>query len=76
LEEFAKAKWIEDYYWTSITNCGLPGAEYEQAWLKLLYMHSEKQYAFVGRDMFEYQAKQCRMQNPFVVHIVCVILAN
>jgi AbiV family abortive infection protein len=54
LEEFAKAKWIEHYYWTSITNCGLPGAESEQAWLKLLYMHSEKQYAFVGRDMFEY----------------------
>jgi AbiV family abortive infection protein len=54
LEEFAKAKWIEDYYWTSVTNCGLPDAEFEQSWLKLLYVHSEKQYAFVARDMFEY----------------------
>lgn len=54
LEEFAKAKWVEHYYWTSITNCGLPGAEFEQAWLKLLYIHSEKQYALVARDVFEY----------------------
>jgi AbiV family abortive infection protein len=54
LEEFAKAKWVEHYYYSSITNCGLPDAEFEQGWLKLLYDHSEKQYAFVARDMFEY----------------------
>ena len=45
---------IEHYYYTSITNCWLPGAEFEQGWLKLLYMHSEKQYAFVAQDVFEY----------------------
>lgn len=55
LEEFSKAKWIEHYYSSSITNCGFPEAEFEQDWLKLLYIHSKKQYAFVARDMSEYQ---------------------
>ncbi|MGU8081212.1 AbiV family abortive infection protein [Burkholderia pyrrocinia] len=54
LEEFAKAKWVEHYYYSSITNCGFPDADFEQKWLKLLYMHAEKQYAFVARDMSEY----------------------
>jgi AbiV family abortive infection protein len=54
LEEFAKAKWIEHYYYSSITNCGFEEAESEQKWLKLLYIHLEKQYAFVARDVFEY----------------------
>lgn len=54
LEEFAKAKWIEHYYYSSITNCGFEEAGFEQQWLKLLYIHLEKQYAFVARDMFEY----------------------
>lgn len=54
LEEFAKAKWVEHYYYTASTNCGLPNVEFEQRWLTLLYKHSEKQYAFVARDLFEY----------------------
>jgi AbiV family abortive infection protein len=54
LEEFAKAKWVEHYYYSSITNCGFEEAESEQKWLKLLYIHLQKQYAFVARDMFEY----------------------
>ncbi|WP_196786283.1 AbiV family abortive infection protein [Burkholderia vietnamiensis] len=54
LEEFAKAKWIEHYYYSSITNCGFEEVESEQGWLKLLYIHLEKQYAFVARDMLEY----------------------
>ena len=54
LEEFSKAKLVEHYYWSSITNTGFPDAEFEQGWLKLLYMHSEKQHAFVARNMFEY----------------------
>ncbi|UVS96177.1 AbiV family abortive infection protein [Burkholderia glumae] len=54
LEEFSKAKWIEHYYYCSITNCGFEEVEFEQQWLKLLYIHLEKQYAFVARDMFEY----------------------
>lgn len=54
LEEFAKAKWIEYYYYSAITNCGFEDVESEQKWLRLLYIHFEKQYAFVARDMFEY----------------------
>jgi AbiV family abortive infection protein len=54
LEEFAKAKWIEHYYYASITNSGFADAKFEQGWLKLLYIHSEKQYSFVARDLFEY----------------------
>jgi AbiV family abortive infection protein len=54
LEEFAKAKWVEHYYYSSITNGGFDEAESEQKWLKLLYVHLEKQYAFVARDMSEY----------------------
>jgi hypothetical protein len=54
LEEFAKAKWVEHCYYSSVTNSGFPGAVTEQGWLKLLYIHLEKQYAFVARDMFEY----------------------
>lgn len=54
LEEFAKAKWVEHYYYASITNSGFADADFEQGWLKLLYIHSEKQYAFVARDLFEY----------------------
>lgn len=57
LEEFAKAKWVEHYYYSSITNEGFPDAEFEQGWLKLLYIHSEKQFGFVARDMFEYSPK-------------------
>jgi AbiV family abortive infection protein len=54
LEEFAKAKWIEHYYYSSITNCGFEEAKSEQKWLKLLYIHLEKQRTFVARDIFEY----------------------
>ena len=54
LEELAKAKWIDHYYYSSITNCGFEEAESEQKWLNLLYIHLEKQHAFVARDMFEY----------------------
>lgn len=53
LEEFSKAKWVEHYYYASITNDGFPAAEFEQAWLQLLYMHGKKQYAFVS-DEFLY----------------------
>lgn len=54
LEEFSKSKWVEHYYYSSVTNEGFPDAEFEQGWLRLLYMHGEKQYAFVARDEFLY----------------------
>lgn len=57
LEEFAKAKWIDHYFYSSITNEGFPDAEFEQEWLKLLYLHPEKQFAFIGRELFDYSPK-------------------
>jgi AbiV family abortive infection protein len=54
LEEFAKAKWVEHYYYSCITNTGFPHADFEQGFLKLLYLHGEKQYGFIARDLFEY----------------------
>lgn len=57
LEEFAKAKWVDHYYYTSATNDGFPDIDFEQEWLKLLYYHPEKQFAFIGRELFEYSPK-------------------
>lgn len=54
LEEFSKAKWIEDYYYSAITNSGFADATTEQSWLRLLYVHSKKQYGFIARDVFDY----------------------
>jgi AbiV family abortive infection protein len=55
LEEFSKSYWIEHYYYSSITNTGFPDAEFEQKWLKLLYVHTKKHSAFVGWGWeFEY----------------------
>jgi AbiV family abortive infection protein len=57
LEEFAKGKWVEHYVWTSETNDGYPDREFEQEWLKLLYRHPEKQWAFIAREVFVYSPK-------------------
>ncbi|EIN6343076.1 TPA: AbiV family abortive infection protein [Vibrio vulnificus] len=63
LEEFAKAKWVDHCYYTTLTNNGFPKEDapdyevfvkFEQQWLKLLYMHPEKQFAFIGRELFDY----------------------
>ncbi|OGU19424.1 MAG: hypothetical protein A2X85_11340 [Geobacteraceae bacterium GWF2_54_21] len=63
LEEFAKAKWVDHYYYSTITNDGFPKkgdegydkyVEFEQNWLRLLYSHPEKQFAFIGREIFDY----------------------
>ena len=57
IEEIAKAKWIEHYYYSSITNDGFPDKDFEQKWLKLLYFHPKKQYEFLARELFEYSPK-------------------
>jgi len=57
LEEFAKAKWVEHYIWSSLTNEGYPDVEFEQEWLKLLYRHPEKQWAFMAREIWDYSPK-------------------
>lgn len=57
LEEIAKAKWVEHYYYSSITNGGFPEIDFEQQWLKLLYFHPKKQYAFLACEYFEYSPK-------------------
>lgn len=54
IEEIAKAKWIEHYYYSSITNNGFPEEDFEQKWLNLLFIHREKQYAFIAREIFDY----------------------
>ena len=57
LEELAKAKWVSHYCYTSITNEGFSDADFEQPWLALLYSHTEKQYAFLAREVFDYSPK-------------------
>jgi AbiV family abortive infection protein len=54
LEEFAKAKMVDHYYYSSITNEGFPDTEFEQDWLKLLYYHPKKQFAYIAREIFDY----------------------
>ncbi|AKG68268.1 MULTISPECIES: AbiV family abortive infection protein [Serratia] len=54
LEEFSKANWVDHYIWTSETNEGYPNAEFEQEWLKLLYLHPKKQWNFVAREIHDY----------------------
>jgi AbiV family abortive infection protein len=57
LEEIAKAEWIEHYYFSSITNNGFPDKNFEQKWLRLLYLHPRKQIAFINRNPFEFSPK-------------------
>ncbi|RCW60975.1 AbiV family abortive infection protein [Marinobacter nauticus] len=54
LEEFSKANWVDHYIWTSETNEGYEDAEFEQGWLKLLYLHPAKQWNFVARETDDY----------------------
>ena len=61
LEEFSKSYWIEHYYYSSITNEGFPDKEFEQEWLKLLYVHPKKQKAFFGWGLsMDYSSKFMR----------------
>lgn len=58
MEEYAKAKWIDHVYYTSITNKGLPSdPKDEQGWLRLLYLHEKKQAAFLWREQFDFSPK-------------------
>ena len=57
LEEFSKASWVDHYIWTSETNEGYVGSEFEQEWLKLLYLHPRKQWNFVAREIHDYSPK-------------------
>lgn len=57
LEEFSKAKWLEHYIYSSETNDGYPDKDFEQNWLKLLYSHPEKQWAFIARDLMDFSPK-------------------
>lgn len=60
LEEFAKAKWIDHVYYSSVTNEGFCEPALEQEWLWLLYSHTEKQYAFVAREVFDFSPRLVR----------------
>lgn len=52
LEEIAKSDWIDHYVETSTTNNGLPkpDGEDEQQWVKLLYVHTKKHFAFINQQ--------------------------
>lgn len=52
LEEIAKSSWIDHYVYSSITNNGLPepDSNEEQEWIKLLYIHTKKHFAFVNQN--------------------------
>ncbi len=53
LEEFGKSYWIYHYYYSSITNDGFPEKEFEQKWLKLLFIHKRKQTALFNYALFD-----------------------
>jgi AbiV family abortive infection protein len=57
MEEIAKAKSIEQYYFTATHNEGYPDEEFEQQWLKKLYFHPRKQFIFMGREFYRYSPK-------------------
>lgn len=57
IEEIAKAKSVEHYYYTSIIHEGFPDEEFEQMWLKGLYFHPKKQYSFLAREIFDFSPK-------------------
>ena len=57
MEEYAKAKWVDHVYDAAVTNEGFGGEEFEQSWLKLLYLHSKKQEAFAWREYYEFSPK-------------------
>lgn len=60
LEEFSKAKWIDHVYYSAITNEGFGDPTFEQEWLWLLYSHTEKQYAFVAWEVFDFSPRLVR----------------
>lgn len=55
LEEISKSDWIEHYVSVSESNFGLPepDGDVEQEWVKLLYLHTKKQFAFVMMQYHE-----------------------
>lgn len=62
LEEFGKSYWVENYYYSSVTNDNFPDKDFEQEWLNLLYFHPEKQKAFFGWGMSrDYSSKFIKM---------------
>tara|TARA_R100001369_G_scaffold51978_1_gene78794 strand:+ start:2325 stop:2972 length:648 start_codon:yes stop_codon:yes gene_type:complete len=52
LEEIAKSDWIDHYVETTTTNHGLPepDGKDEQEWIKLLYIHRRKHFAFINQQ--------------------------
>lgn len=60
LEELSKALWVDHYYYSSITNDGFPGYDFEQEWLALLYQHPKKQFHFVAREIYDFSPKLVR----------------
>ena len=57
LEEFIKARYVDQYY-LSVTNAGLPDSNFEESWLRLLYLHGCHPTPVIGRgkETFDYPA--------------------
>jgi AbiV family abortive infection protein len=57
LEEIAKSNWIDHYVDSCETNHGFPEKEEQIKYLKLLYVHTSKQFAFINQEFHELSPK-------------------
>lgn len=57
IEEFAKARWVDHVYYSSITNTGLPSEQLEQETLRPLYLHQPKQEWYLRDGYFDFSPK-------------------
>ncbi|MBU3662803.1 MAG: AbiV family abortive infection protein [Bacteroidetes bacterium] len=57
LEEIAKSNWIDHYVDVCETNDGFPEKEEQLKYLKLLYVHTSKQFAFINQEFHELSPK-------------------
>jgi AbiV family abortive infection protein len=57
IEEFAKARWVDHAYYSSITNTGLPEEQLEQEILRGLYHHQPKQEWYLQDGYFDFSPR-------------------
>jgi AbiV family abortive infection protein len=57
IEEFAKARWVDHVYYSSITNSGLPDDQLEQEFLRHLYFHQTKQEWYLQVEYVDFSPK-------------------
>ena len=57
IEEFAKARWVDHVYHSSITNTRLPDEPLEQEFLRRLYLHQTKQEWYLQAEYLDFSPK-------------------